>query len=160
MGGTWGMKTFQHNPIKLLMIAIACCFVASATTQAGEYSSRSASPNGIGLTDNARLLVWRAADFGTLISISLYIDGVQVATLGRNQGYEAILRPGQHVFSLGTSPCPYGKTRLTHRHVTVTRGQTYAFTALWKWSDRPVLETSDTARSHWPGSLVTRTANY
>src|SRR5947207_1197436 len=91
------MKTFQYNLGKLLMIAVACGIAASATTQAGPSSSSSARPNDAVFTDNARLFVWRAADFGILIYLNLFIDGVQVTTLGRNEGYEAIVRPGQHV---------------------------------------------------------------
>ena len=135
------MKTFQSNLGKLLMIAIACSFAAGSTTDAGGFSSTSSMPpNSATLTDNAHLTVWRGADFGTLIFLNLFIDGVQVTTLGRNLGYEAILRPGEHVLSISTSPCPYGKTRFTYRRVSMKRGQTYAFTALWLEPDTATLE--------------------
>lgn len=137
------MKTFQYSLVKLLMIAIAASFAPSATIQAGAYSSNSARPNGALLADNARLFVWRAADFGTFIYLNLYIDGVHITTLGRNVGYQAIVRPGEHVLSISTTPCPYGKTRYTHHHVTMKPGETYAFTALWEFADWATLETSD-----------------
>lgn len=147
MAGDWVMKTFQCSLVKLLMIAIAYSFTPSATVQAGASSASSAPPNNVALrAGNARLFVWRAADFGTEIYLTLYIDGVHVTTLGRNEGYEAILRPGEHVFSIGTTPCPYGKTKFTYRRVNVKRGQTYAFTALWEWADYATLETSDAAK--------------
>lgn len=126
------MKTFQHNVSKLFAIAVACSFAVTVTVRAG--------PNSGAFADNARLTVWRAADFGTIIFLNLYIDGVQVTTLGRNEGYEAIVRPGHHVFSIGTSPSPYGKTNITHRPVTVERGRTYAFTALWLGANGAALE--------------------
>ena len=130
------MKTFQLPHRKFIVIAIASIFVAtSLTTTASPV--RSISPP---LHDNARLVVWRAADFGTLIYLTLFIDRVQVTTLGRNQGYEAIIHPGRHILSIGTSPSPYGKTRFTHLPVTVRGGETYKFTALWKETDRAALE--------------------
>jgi hypothetical protein len=140
------MKTFQYNPGKFLMIAVVCSFAASATIQAGPFSASSMPTNGAVFTDNARLFVWRAADFGTVIYLNLFIDGVQVTTLGRNEGYEAIVRPGRHVLSIGTSPCSNWKAKLTHRRVTLNRGQTYSFTALWEEADVAVLEMSDEAK--------------
>jgi hypothetical protein len=89
------MKTFQCSLVKLLMIAIACSFAPSATVQAGASSWSSAPPNDVArLAGNARLFVWRAADFGTEIYLVLYIDGVRVTTLGRNEGFhDPKLRP-------------------------------------------------------------------
>lgn len=135
------MKTSHVHPSKLvLMIAIACSFIAgAATTNAGGYESTSSMP----LNGNARLLVWRAADFGTFIYLNLYVDGVQVTTLGRGVGYEAIVRPGKHILSVSTTPCPYGKTRFTRQDVDMKPGETYAFTALWEYADWAMLETSD-----------------
>jgi len=122
------------------MIALACSFVAGAATiKAGGYESISSMP----LNGNTRLLVWRAADFGTFIYLNVFIDGIKLTTLGRNEGYEAIVRPGKHVLSISTTPCPYGQTRFTYQHVTMKPGETYAFTALWEFADWAMLETSD-----------------
>lgn len=91
---------------KLVMIAIACSFVAGSTTQATGFDSTSpTSLSGAALMYNARLSIRRAADFGTDIYLSLFIDGIHVATLGANEGYEATVRPG------GTS-CPQGPPRI------------------------------------------------
>ena len=134
------MKTSHVQPSKLLLIAIVCSFVAGAATiKAGGYEPVSSMP----LNGNARLVVWRAADFGTFIYLNLFIDGVQVTMLGRNTGYEAIVRPGKHVLSVSTTPCPYGKTRFTRQNVTMKPGQTYSFTALWEYADWATLEVSD-----------------
>jgi hypothetical protein len=128
------------------MIAIACSFIAgAATTNAGGYESISSAP----LNGNTRLLVWRAADFGTYIYLNLFIDGVKVTTLGRNTGYEAIVRPGKHVLSISTTPCPYGQTRFTYQHVHMRPGETYSFTALWEYADWATLETSDPNRPYY-----------
>ena len=134
------MKTSHAHPSKLLMIAIACSFLAGAATiKAGGYESTSSTP----LNGNARLLVWRAADFGTFIYLNLFIDGVQITTLGRGVGYEAIVRPGKHILSVSTTPSPYGKTRFTRQNVDMRPGETYAFTALWEYADWATLEAFD-----------------
>jgi hypothetical protein len=132
------MKTYPPYFGKLIMIVFVGSLAAIASVHAGAGSRADA-----GFNHNARLLVWRAADFGTIIYLTFYVDGVQVTTLGRNEGYEAIVRPGPHTFSVGTAPSPYGSTKLTHRRVNVRSGQTYAFTALWQWGDSAVLENSD-----------------
>ena len=134
------MKTSHIQPSKLFLIALACSLLAGAATiKAGGYESTSSMP----LNGNARLVVWRAADFGTFIYLNLYIDGVQITTLARGVGYEAIVRPGRHILSVSTTPCPYGKTRFTRQDVNMKPGETYAFTALWEYADWATLETSD-----------------
>jgi hypothetical protein len=141
------MKTFQSNPVKLLIFAIACSLAAGATTQAGAIgSTRSFPRDGAIVTDNARLVVRRAADFGTDIYLKLFVDGIQVTTLALNEGYEAIVRPGHHVLSIATGPSFDDKTKSTYHHVTMRRGQNYAFTALWVEADRATLVTPEVAR--------------
>ena len=120
------MKTFCNVSSKLIMIAIACSFIASAAIQA-----RSA--------DNARLIVNRSADFGVEESINLAIDGVQVAVLGINQNYDAALSPGKHVVSITTNPKTYGPQAPSQIPVNVETGKTYTFTAVWDDSERASL---------------------
>ena len=120
------MKTFYNVSSKLIMVAIACSFVASASIQA-----RSA--------DDARLIVNRSADFGGDESINLAIDGVQVAVLGINQNYDAALPPGRHVVSITTNPKTYGEQVPSQIPVNVEPGKTYTFTAVWDDSERASL---------------------
>lgn len=129
---------------KIVIIAIASSFAAGSITQAGpSRSTTSVSLNGAGLMDNARLSLRRSADFGTDIYLILFIDGIQVTTLGQNEGYEATVRPGRHVLSIRTTPNPYGKTVSSSSDVTMKGGQTYAFTAVWGEPDRATLDNSD-----------------
>ena len=120
------MKTFYNASRKLIMVAIACSFVASASIQA-----RSA--------DDARLIVNRSADFGGDESINLAVDGVQVAVLGINQNYDAALSPGKHVVSITTNPRAYGQQAPSEIPVNAEPGKTYAFTAVWDDSERASL---------------------
>jgi len=133
--------------IAVVMIIIAGKFEAGAKTGPGAFSS-TLPPSNVLLADNAHLIVGRAADFGTFLFVDLFIDGIPVTTLGFGQGYDAIVRPGQHVLSLTTTP--FGHQRLIYRPVTVTmeRGQTYAFTALWDETDLATVKTPGAASSH------------
>ena len=122
------------------MVAIACSFAASTPIQAREARSNSASARS---EDDARLVVFRSANFGTFLFLNLFVDGVHVADLGPNQSYDAVLPPGQHVLSVRTTPEAYRYTAPTQRRVNAKPGKTYAFTAFWKNSEQPYLERSN-----------------
>ncbi|HEY4270692.1 MAG TPA: hypothetical protein VGM65_01690 [Candidatus Udaeobacter sp.] len=130
------MKTLRYISIKVIIVAIAWSFAAGAPIQARESRSNSAS----GRSDNAYLIVHRAANFGTRESINLSVDGVQVAVLGLDQSYEGILRPGKHVLSMTTNPGTEGLTRLSQRSLNAQPGKTYALTALWDDAQHASLE--------------------
>ena len=119
-----------------IIVAIACSLAASRPIQAQEDKSDSASASS---DDNARLVVNRAANFGILESISVFIDGVQVADLELSQSYDAVLRPGQHVLSISMNPKTDGQ-RPTQRRVNAKSGETYAFTAVWRSAEYASLE--------------------
>lgn len=141
------MKTFQFSSVKLFIIAIAFSFAASATTQAGAIAREDAR-----IADNSRLVIRRAADFGTDIYLKLFIDGIPVTGLAINEGYEALVRPGRHVLSIATVPSFDDKTKFTYHPVTMERGRSYAYTALWVETDRAVLIKPDAAkRAYWKG---------
>jgi hypothetical protein len=89
--------------------------------------------------DDARLIVSRAANFGTFQYLILFVDGVQVADLGLGQSYDAVLPPGQHVLSVSTTPQGYRRTPPTRLRVNLEPGETYAFTGFWRNSYRAYL---------------------
>ena len=130
------MKILNNVLGKLIMVAIACSFAASTSIQAREARAVSASGSS---GNNARLVVTRAPNFGTLEFVNLFVDGVQVADLGYNQTYDAILRPGQHVISMTTNPDIDINTP-SPIYVSARPGQTYAFTAVWKDAEDVSLE--------------------
>jgi hypothetical protein len=121
---------------KLIILAIACSFVASTPVQAEEAKSNSAS---VSSSDNARLVVNRAANFGILESVNVFVDGVEVAELELSQSYDAVLRPGEHVLSISINPKTDGQ-KPTQRRVNAKPGETYAFTAVWRSADYASLE--------------------
>ena len=119
-----------------IMVAIACSLAASTPIQAQDAKSDSASASS---NDSARLVVNRAANFGILESINVFVDGVQVAELELSQNYDAVLPPGEHVVSITTNPKTYGQ-KPSQRRVDAKPGQTYAFTAVWRSAEHASLE--------------------
>ena len=126
------MKILNYVSLKLIMIAIACGFAASTPLQAREARLNSASARS---EDDARLIVARGANFGTVEFLNLFVDGVRVANLGFLRSYEAVLPPGRHVLSV-TPEQEY----CTHTIVNAKPGRTYAFTAFWINDDQVRLE--------------------
>ena len=117
------MKILNYVSLKLIMIAIACSFAASTPLQAREARSNSASARS---EHNARLIVARGANFGTVEFLNLFVDGVRVGNLGFLRSYETVLSPGRHVLSV-TPELIY----CTRTIVNAKPGRTYAFTARW-----------------------------
>jgi hypothetical protein len=130
------MKILGHGFGRLIVVAILRSFAASTPLQAEEAKSDSISASS---SDSARLVVNRAANFGILESVNVFVDGVQVADLGLSQSYDAVLRPGQHLVSIMTSPKTVGQ-KPTQRRVDAKPGQTYAFTAVWRSPEHASLE--------------------
>jgi len=125
------------------MVAVACSFATSAPIQAGVTRSNSASARS---DDDARLVVTRAANFGTFEYLNLFVDGVHVADLGLGQSYDALLPPGHHVLSVNTTPQIYRRTPPTQRRVNTEPDTTYAFTAFWNDSYQPYLEKNGSSK--------------
>jgi len=109
---------------------------ADTPIRAQEAKSDSASPSS---GDDARLVVNRAANFGILESVNVFVDGVQVAELELSQSYDAVLSPGQHLLSISMNPRTEGQ-KPTQRHVDAKPGKTYSFTAVWRSADYASLE--------------------
>ena len=131
------MKILHYLSGKLIMVAIAFSFAASTPIQARGARSNSASARS---EDDARLVVSRAANFGTFQYLILFVDGVHVANLGLSQSYDSVLPRGRHLLSVSTAPQIYGYTPPIQRPVNAEPGKTYAFTAFWKNFDEAYLE--------------------
>ena len=137
------MKILNYVSGKLIMVAIACSFAASTPIQARVARSNSASARS---EDDARLVVTRAANFGTFQYLILFVDGVHVADLGVDQSYQGVLPPGPHVLSVSTTPQGYRYTSPTQRRVNAEPDKTYAFTAFWKNTYRAYLERNGSSK--------------
>jgi hypothetical protein len=89
----------------------------------------------------ARLIVQRAANFGTDLSIRVSIDGKRVADVPRNQHYGGVLLAGRHTVTALALPNTEAR-RPTSIALTMKPGKVYIFTAAWS-GDRLMLRPSD-----------------
>jgi hypothetical protein len=129
-------KVLRCVSAKLIIVAVACSFAAGTPIQAQEATSKSASTSS---SDNARLVVSRAANFGILESVNVIVDGVEVAELELSESYDAVLPPGEHVLTISINPKTDGQ-KPTQRRVSAKPGETYVFTAVWRSADYASLE--------------------
>ena len=81
--------------------------------------------------EGGRLMVKRAANFGERISLSLSVDGKEVARLVQGRNYNGYLAPGRHVISATVAP-NLVYSPVWQKEINVQAGQTYSFTAIWQ----------------------------
>ena len=101
-----------------VLVVIAISFVLLGTT------SSFAAQGG-------RLMVKRAANFGERVSLSLLVDGKEVARLVEGRSYDGRLTPGRHMISATVVP-NLVYSPVWQKEVNVQSGQTYSFTAIWQ----------------------------
>jgi hypothetical protein len=81
--------------------------------------------------EKGRLMVKRVANFGDDISLSLSVDGKQVALLGEGRSYDGHLAPGRHMISATVAP-NLVFSPVWQKEINVQPGQNYSFTAIWQ----------------------------
>jgi hypothetical protein len=119
-------------------MSIFCAMlVAVGTVDARSHPTPTPTPRG----PTGRLIVQRAPNFGTDLSIRLSVDGKHVANIPRNQHYGGVLVAGRHTVTALALPNTQSR-RPTSVAVMIKPGKVYIFTATWD-SDRLVLRPSD-----------------
>lgn len=119
-------------------IVILCALAAPLTNmEARSHPTPSPTPHG----PTGRLIVQRAANFGTDLSIRLLVDGKRVANIPRNQHYGGVLSAGRHTVTALVLPNIQSR-RPTTIVVRIKPGKVYIFTTTWD-GDRLVLRPSD-----------------
>jgi hypothetical protein len=139
----WVMNSRHYFTGKFFQILVFACaiFVTATQTQARESHT------------GARLLVQRAANFGTEVVVHLEIDGRKVAEIQRDHRYEGFVSAGRHVLTV--SPMPNVELRRpTSLHVTMRSGRTYIFTAMWDPDRNVVLRRTTTPVEAAPAKTV------
>ena len=107
--------------IHIVIAACACLiFAGCATNQA----TAPIPPN------SGHLLINRVANFGSNLSLVVFVDGKNVGGFTEGRSYSGYLAAGQHSISVQVDPNPAGK-RPGHKTLTVQAGQTYSYTAAW-----------------------------
>jgi hypothetical protein len=81
--------------------------------------------------EGGRLMVKRSANFGERVSLSLSVDGKQVARLVSGRTYDGYLTPGHHVISATVVP-NLVYSPVWQKEINVQPRQTYSFTAIWQ----------------------------
>src|SRR6266404_8417318 len=127
-------KVFMGMSILCAMLAMVVDANARAHPTATPTPSKSSRPT-------ARLIVQRAPNFGTDLSIRLSIDGKKAADVPRNQHYGGVLAAGRHVVSALVLPNTQSR-RPTSMVLAMKPGKVYIFTAMWE-GDRLILRPSD-----------------
>jgi hypothetical protein len=129
------MKKYNCYGCGLIIVALAWVTLSGCgTTGAGAGSSAStstASMSGANSKNAGRLIIQRAANMGSDLTVNISIDGKQVAALGIGQSYKGSVAPGEHLIKLAVVP-NHDETPPTTKSLTVQAGQTYTFTAMWK----------------------------
>jgi hypothetical protein len=124
-----GMKKYNDHICGLLIVALVWFTFSgcqtSTTGTSGSTASRAAPSK-----NAARLTIQRAANFGMDLVLNVSIDGARAASLVEGRSYHGALSAGQHVISLTVTP-NLGEFRGTTKRLTVQKGQTYSFTAMW-----------------------------
>ena len=128
------MKIFRKVLIAMCLLE---ALLVSSEVQARGRPTPSPTPRG----PTGRLIVQRAPNFGTDLSIRLLIDGKHAANIPRNQHYGGVLPAGRHTVTALALPNTQSR-RPTSIVVTIKPGKVYIFTAMWE-SDRLVLRPSD-----------------
>ncbi|HEY6071527.1 MAG TPA: hypothetical protein VIU85_09155 [Chthoniobacterales bacterium] len=105
--------------------------------EARSHPTPSPTPHG----PTGRLIVQRAPNFGTDLSIRLLVDGKRVANIPRNQHYGGVLSAGRHTVT-ALVLLNIQSRRPTTIVVGIKPGKVYIFTATWD-GDRLVLRPSD-----------------
>ena len=121
------MKKSYSSGRAIALALIVATFATTSSIRAGGGYDYSRSE----LMGNSGLTIFREADFGHQVGLSIAIDGIPVTTLSWGEGYRAIVRPGRHVLTVTDTPSPYGKTKVTHKTIDLAAGQNYSLTAIW-----------------------------
>ena len=123
------MKRQNYHICGVLIVALAC-FTFTACQISNTESSVSTASMATASKNVGRLIIRRAANFGSRLTLNVSIDGARVAALVQGRSYNGTLSPGQHVISLTVTP-NRGRFGTTTKSLTVQAGQTYSFTAVW-----------------------------
>ena len=131
----------RSNRIALVFLGtLMSCVILVPASQARPRATPT-PPTTSSRHSTARLIVQRAPNFGTNLSIRLLIDGKKVSDVPRNQHYGGVLTTGRHVITALSLPNTQLR-RPTSIALTLKAGQVYIFTAGWD-GDRLVLRPSN-----------------
>ncbi len=121
-----GMKKLLYSACGVLIVALACANFSGCSTS--ETTSSTSTTAVVPNANGGQLVIYRAANLGEGLFVT--IDGVQKAQVRQGDTYTTVLSPGQHVVSVILMPNNLNLPP-TVKKLTVEKGKTYAFTAMW-----------------------------
>ncbi len=124
-----------------IFVLLCVILLPIAETQARTRASSTPTPSPIPSSKGARLIIQRAPNFGSDLSIRVSIDGKRVANVPRSQHYGGILSAGRHVVTVLVLPNVQSR-QPTSVALNMKAGKVYIFTAVWE-SDRLLLRPSN-----------------
>ena len=104
-----------------LLIALVGCAIAATPLNAG--TGRYAS-------EPSRLVIHRSANFGTYMSINVYIDGVLAGNIPFNKKYDALVPAGHHVVALEQTPRRGAALIISEQRINLAPGGISVFTVV------------------------------
>jgi hypothetical protein len=125
------MKQYFFRIYGLLAIALVCVALSGCATTSGTPSGSTASAAATASKNAGLLVINRSANFGTDLTLLVWVDGKQVAQVTDGQNYSGSLSPGPHAVSVVAQPNRQG-LKPTQKSVTAVAGKTYTFTAMWQ----------------------------
>jgi hypothetical protein len=105
----------------LILVLVCMASIGTAAAQSG-----------------GRLIVLRAPNFGWNLALHIQMDGRTVANVVQGRRYDHFVPAGRHVLTVAAVP-NYSAYQPTSTVLNVRPGQTYVFTAIWRYTDSVVL---------------------
>jgi hypothetical protein len=121
-----------HNFTGKLFLFVALVSIISITSSVGQTHSGA---------EGGRVIVYRAASFGSKLALQLKIDGKTVGSITQGQNYNGFIPAGHHELTVRAVPRGAVLRNQTSVSLDVRPGHTYAFTAVWE-SDQIFLRRS------------------
>jgi hypothetical protein len=123
-----GMKKIVYLSSSVIVIALSVAiFSGCGTTGSSSNATTTTTAN----ANSGRLVINRAANMGSALFLNVSIDGKHVGSYGEGQSYNGFLSEGPHLVSVVLEPNQLNLTP-TQKRITVTKGHTYTFTAMWQ----------------------------
>ena len=122
------MKKIIYLSSSLIVIALSVAiFSGCGTTGSSSNATTTTTAN----ANSGRLVIKRAANMGSALFLDVSIDGKYVGSYPEGQSYSGSLSEGPHVVSVILRPNQLNLAP-TKKSITVQKGHTYTFTAMWQ----------------------------
>jgi hypothetical protein len=121
-------RIYRTLSCHIFILALACIALAGCETSSAPGPVASTTHN---IKGGGRLVILRAANMGTDLTVNLKIDGKVAANIILGGQYNAPLAAGPHVLTVLATP-NRDAVSPTQTHIVVKPGQTYTFTAMWR----------------------------